>query len=89
MVDDEFKEEVGKGDFNFYMDDGVVHTKGSLEDHIKYCHHIFQMLERLDLFVKPEKCSFHQCEVEYLGMVIGNGQVKMDPIKVQGIAEWE
>jgi hypothetical protein len=46
-------------------------------------------LEELDLFLKPEKCSFSQQEVEYLGMVIGNGQVKMDLVKVQGIADWQ
>jgi hypothetical protein len=29
-----------------------------------------------------------QEEVEYLGVIVGRGQVKMDPVKVQGIAEW-
>jgi hypothetical protein len=26
--------------------------------------------------------------VEYLGVIIGNGQVKMDPVKVKGITDW-
>src|SRR5258708_22651558 len=47
------------------------------------------MLDRRDQLVKTEKCSLDHREVECLGMVIGNGKVKMDPIKVQGIAEWE
>ena len=41
-----------------------------------------------DLFLKPEKCHFHRHEVEYLGVIIGNGQVKMDPIKVKGLTDW-
>ena len=45
-------------------------------------------LEKYNLFLKPEKCKFHQCEVEYLGVIIGNGTVKMDLVKIQGIMEW-
>ena len=45
-------------------------------------------LAKLNLFLKPEKCQFHQCEVKYLGMIVGNGQVRMDPVKVQGIMQW-
>jgi hypothetical protein len=89
MADDGLKEEIARGDFNIYMDDGVIHTDGTLEEHEKYCHHIFSELERLDLYLKPEKCFFSQREIEYLGMIVGNGQVKMDPVKVQGIADWQ
>jgi hypothetical protein len=89
MVDDDLKEEIASGDFNIYMDDGVIHTDGTLEDYEKYCHKVFAKLEELDLFLKPEKCFFSQLEVEYLGMIVSNGQVKIDPIKVQGIADWQ
>jgi hypothetical protein len=51
-------------------------------------NHFLKKLADHDLFLKPEKCKFHQKEVEYLGVIIGNGNVKMDPIKVEGIAKW-
>jgi hypothetical protein len=89
MVDNSLKEEIVRGDFNIYMDDGVIHTDGTLEEHEEYCHHVFSKLEQLDLYLKLEKCFFSQCEIEYLGMIVGNGRVKMDPIKVQGIANWQ
>jgi hypothetical protein len=38
--------------------------------------------------LKPEKCKFYQQEVEYLGVVIGGGKVKMDLAKVEGITAW-
>jgi hypothetical protein len=41
-----------------------------------------------DLYLKPEKCEFHKKEVEYLGVIAGNGQVKMDPVKVKGLTDW-
>ena len=40
------------------------------------------------LYLKPEKCEFDQSEVEYLGVIVGNGKIRMDPIKIQGISEW-
>jgi len=41
-----------------------------------------------DLYLKPEKCHFNQQEVDYLGVIVGKGEIKMDPIKVQGITDW-
>ena len=38
--------------------------------------------------LNQRKCSFGVKEVEYLGVIIGNGSVKMDPVKVEGIANW-
>ncbi|SJL08318.1 uncharacterized protein ARMOST_11681 [Armillaria ostoyae] len=35
-----------------------------------------------------EKCEFEVLETEYLGVIISEGQVRMDPIKLAGIAEW-
>lgn len=37
---------------------------------------------------KPEKCEFEKTEVEYLGVVISEDSVKMDPVKVAGVMEW-
>ena len=38
--------------------------------------------------MKLGKCEFEQSEVEYLGMIVGNGQAKMDPKKLQAISNW-
>jgi hypothetical protein len=40
------------------------------------------------LSLKPEKCEFEKTETKYLGMIIGNRQICMDPTKVQAISEW-
>ncbi len=47
-----------------------------------------QRLLQNKLFVKAEKCEFHVEIVSFLGYVIENGQVKMDPQKIQAVAEW-
>jgi len=88
MMDDIFQEEVAQGWLCIYMDDMIIATEDNEVLHKLRVNHILDKLEKFDLFLKPEKCKFHQREVEYLGVLIGNGLVKMDPIKVQGISEW-
>jgi hypothetical protein len=40
------------------------------------------------LSLKLEKCQFEMQEMEYLGVVVGNGRVWMDSVKVQGVIDW-
>jgi len=88
MMDDIFQDEVAQGWLRIYMDDMIIATEDDEVLHKLCVNHILDKLEKHDLFLKPEKCRFHQKEVEYLGVIIGNGTVKMDPVKVQGIANW-
>ena len=88
MMDDNLKEEIDKGDTSVYMDDIVIHTDGTLEEHEACVEEHLAKLQKLGLFLKPEKCHFSQQQVEYLGMIVGNGSVCMDPIKVKGVLEW-
>jgi len=88
IVDDELMDLINKGKGLVYMDDIVIHTNGTEEEHEAVMHKWLTWLEKLSLFLKPEKYQFHQREVEYLGMIVGNGQVHMDPVRVQGITQW-
>ena len=50
-----------------------------------------RVLERLrehKLYLKPEKCKFERRQIEYLGVIVSEGRVEMDPVKVSGVAEW-
>src|ERR1700676_4984121 len=88
MMNAIFRKEIATGDVIIYMDDILIATTGSLKYHCSKVAQVLQKLRENDLFLKPEKCHFHKKEVEYLGVIVGKGQVKMDPIKVQGIADW-
>ena len=63
------------------MDNGVIHTKQrpneTKEQHIarhwQYVHEVFDILTENDLYIKPEKCTFEQEEIEYLGVIMGRG----------------
>ena len=87
-MDTIFRHEISTGDVIIYMDDILIATDKSLEHHKSKVAHVLQKLKDNDLFLKPKKCHFHKEEVEYLGVIVGKGQVKMDPVKVQGITDW-
>ena len=42
-----------------------------------------------DLYLKPQKCQFEVMEVEYLGVIISEDHIVMDPVKVNGIKNWK
>ena len=88
MMDDIFQEEIAQGWLRIYMDDAIIAMEDNPEEHTVKVHHFLSKLQKHNLFLKPEKCRFHQKEVEYLGVIIGQGAVKMDPVKVEGIAHW-
>jgi len=40
------------------------------------------------LFLYPEKCEFHRKQIKYLGLVISENKVKIDPVKVARVRDW-
>ena len=96
MVNTIFHPHVWMKYFTIYMDNSVIHTfrlphkteEEHLARHCKYAHTIFDILEENDLYLKPKKCLFKQQEINYLGVVIRNGQIKMDPSKIKIIRTW-
>jgi hypothetical protein len=81
MMDEIFQEEIAQGWLRIYMDDALIATEDDKADHGRKVNHFLSKLAEHDLYLKPEKCKFYQNEVEYLGVVIGGGNVKMDPPK--------
>lgn len=86
MMNDIFKDLIGVYVI-IYLDDLLIFS----EDESQHDEHVREVLKRLrenDLFCKPEKCKFKQTSVEYLGMIISQGKVAMDPAKVQAVLDW-
>jgi hypothetical protein len=70
-----------------YLDDIVIYSRG-IEDHVTHLSKVLSRLREYELYVKREKCEFAKAEIMFLGHLIGEGQVKMDPRKIQAIIEW-
>uniref|UniRef100_A0A1S4CA12 RNA-directed DNA polymerase homolog n=1 Tax=Nicotiana tabacum TaxID=4097 RepID=A0A1S4CA12_TOBAC len=63
-----------------YLDDIVIYSS-CMEEHLEHLRKVFQILRENDLFVKREKCSFAQSQVQFLGHTISQGQIRMDSNK--------
>ena len=40
------------------------------------------------MFLKAKKCEFNKTKMEYLGLVVEEGKISTDLIKVKGFADW-
>ena len=96
MMNTIFQQQVMLGWFSIFMDDRVIHTKQRsnetkeqhITQHCQYVHEIFNILTENDLYIKPEKCTFKQEEIKYLGIIVGKGQLCMDPKKLHAVLNY-
>ena len=82
-----FKELIDQHVVVVYMDDILIFT-ATLEEHRRVVRRVLEILAENNVFLKPEKCVFEALEVEFVGLVISEGQVAMDPVKVAGVKDW-
>ena len=70
-----------------FIDDVMIATETE-EEHDEIVEEVLRRLEENDLFVKLEKCVWKVKEVGFLGVIIGEDEVRMEKEKVQGVIEW-
>jgi hypothetical protein len=87
FMNDIFTDLIDAGHLIVYLND-ILLFHHALADLHALTHEVLRRLTKYDLYLKPEKCSFDQTSIEYLGIIIDNGNVRMDPAKVQGITKW-
>jgi hypothetical protein len=68
-----------------YIEDLLVITKGSLDDHQNKLKQIFIRLRDAGLKINATKSVFCAQETEYLGYILTRGEIKSQPKKVQAI----
>ena len=85
-VQDEFN--IDGTDILKYMDDLPIATRSTQAHHRKAVHRVLNILEANHLFVHPEKYVWESPTVNYLGLILEKGVMCMDPVKIQGIANW-
>ena len=67
-----------------YMDDILIYAK-TQEELCNRTKRILQKLKENDLFLKLEKCHFTETKINFLGLIISEGQMHMDAAKLAGI----
>jgi hypothetical protein len=87
FMDTQLADAIATGHVVVYLDDILIFAT-TLAELERYTHIVLQPLADLDLFLRPAKCSFNQTSVEYLGLIISEGELHMDPVKLKAIQEW-
>ncbi len=87
MMNDIFKDLIVSGAVTVYLDDILIMSK-TKKEHRQITHEVLKVLQKNKLFLKAEKCKFETLEMEYLGVIISEGSIRMDPVKIARIAEW-
>src|SRR3984885_9567172 len=80
MMNHLLRDLIANGKVAIYLNDILIFTK-DLPEHHEIVKEVLQILRENKLYLKPAKCEFEKKEMKCLGMIIGNGQVRMDPAK--------
>lgn len=70
-----------------YLDDILIFNK-TKEEHQKHLEVVLKRLHEEQLSINLEKWEFLKQELVYLGFVVSQGTLKMDPSKVEAILNW-
>eukprot|EP00253_Pinus_taeda_P029901 PITA_29901 len=70
-----------------YLDDILIFSK-TKEEHFRHLQSVLRKLQQNKLLINLKKCTFFQQELVYLGFVIAENELKMDPEKVIAIVSW-
>ena len=71
-----------------YLDDILIFSK-SYREHLIHIRNIFEMLLNSNLRVTLDKCEFCKTVIKYLGFLISEAGIQIDPSDVRAILEYQ
>ena len=71
-----------------FIDDILVYSKDR-EDHDTHLLVVLETLRKEQLYAKLSKCEFWLREVSFLGHIISEEGIRVDPKKIEVIIEWK
>ncbi|XP_050896736.1 uncharacterized mitochondrial protein AtMg00860-like [Lathyrus oleraceus] len=71
-----------------FIDDILIYSR-TPQEHGEHLRIVPSVLQEKHVFAKLSKCEFWMNEVIFLGHVISQGGVSMDPSKVEAVINWE
>ena len=71
-----------------FIDDILVYSKDR-EDHDTHLRVVLETLRNEQLYAKRSKCKFWLREVSFLGHIVSEEGIQVDPRKIEVIIEWK
>ncbi|OMO73136.1 reverse transcriptase [Corchorus capsularis] len=70
-----------------FFDDILVYSS-SMEVHLEHLSIVLNLLAHHHFYAKLSKCTFGQTSIDYLGHMIGEQGVHVDPSKISAVTAW-
>jgi len=71
-----------------YIHDISIYSH-TLKEHKQQVRKVLQKLKEAGLFIKPAKCELSVQKTTFLGFIISEEGLEMDPEKVNAVLNWE
>lgn len=71
-----------------YLDDVLIYSE-SYEEHLRHLELVFAKLKKYGLKLNTNKCQFFRKKVKYLGHIISEEGVEVDPDKTEVLKKWK
>ena len=71
-----------------FIDDILIYSKNE-EEHVEHLRIVLQRLREHKLYAKFSKCDFWLKEVQFLGHIISEAGISVDPSKIQDVLNWK
>nr|GEV29169.1 putative reverse transcriptase domain-containing protein [Tanacetum cinerariifolium] len=68
--------------------DGILIYSKNKQEHEEHLKLILELLKKEELYAKISKCKFWILKVQFLGYVIDNKGIHVDPAKIESIKDW-
>lgn len=86
LMNEMLKEFIGK--FVIVYLDVILIFSRTKEEHLQHVRRVLEKLHQNKPLINLKKCTFLQRELVYLGCVIAENELKMDPEKIAKIINW-
>ncbi|CAJ0629110.1 11097_t:CDS:2 [Entrophospora sp. SA101] len=67
-----------------YLDDLNIFLK-TWKEHLEHLENVFERIQKAVLKLSPQKCQFGNTVLKFLGHIVGNDGIKIDPTKIEKV----
>jgi hypothetical protein len=71
-----------------FATDNIIIFAKDLDGHRKLVRQVLEVFRSNNLSLKIEMCKFEKTQVKDLGLIVGDGETRIDPAKVSAVANW-